>query len=139
MNRSTLAGKQLAHVLLAREQGKRPVSLIGFSLGARVIYSCLEELLLLSRTDSSGRPCHNDSNGPFGIVENVVILGAPLPGDAASWKHVTKVVAGRVINGYCRSDWMLKFLYRTSSGNTTIAGLRPIETPSSSSSSSSSS
>ena len=32
MNRSTLAGKQLAHVLLSREQGKRPVSLIGFRL-----------------------------------------------------------------------------------------------------------
>ena len=108
MNRSTLAGKQLAHVLLAREQGKRPVSLIGFSLGARVIYACLEELWLLSRPDREGRKrsgkeeMPHDPNGPFGIVENVVILGAPLPGDAASWRHVTKMVAGRVINGYCR-------------------------------------
>ena len=110
MNRSTLAGKQLAHVLLAREQGKRPVSLIGFSLGARVIYACLEELLLLSRHDYGGDKRRNnrlpnephDPNGPFGIVENVIILGAPLPGDAASWRDVTKMVAGRVINGYCR-------------------------------------
>ena len=68
-----------------------------------MIYSCLEELLLLSgQKDGRNGPCHNDPNGPFGIVENVVILGAPLPGDAASWRHVTKVVAGRVINGYCR-------------------------------------
>ena len=110
MNRSTLAGKQLAHVLLAREHGKRPVSLIGFSLGARVIYACLEELWLLSRHGVKGRNGRSrlshedphDPNGPFGIVENVVILGAPLPGDAASWRDVTKMVAGRVINGYCR-------------------------------------
>merc|ERR1719370_1507666 len=111
MNRSTLAGKQLAHVLLSREQGKRPVSLIGFSLGARVIYACLEELFLLSRSAAGSGGGRGGRGGAFGIVENVVILGAPLPGDAASWRHVTKMVAGRVINGYCRSDWMLKFLY----------------------------
>lgn len=42
--RASEAGKQLAEVLLSREQGNRPVTLIGFSLGARVIFSCLEEL-----------------------------------------------------------------------------------------------
>ncbi|RZF39059.1 hypothetical protein LSTR_LSTR006596 [Laodelphax striatellus] len=39
--RSAQVGKQLAQVLLAREHGQRPVTLIGFSLGARVIYYCL--------------------------------------------------------------------------------------------------
>lgn len=39
--RSAEVGKQLAEVLLSREQGQRPVTLIGFSLGARVIYYCL--------------------------------------------------------------------------------------------------
>jgi len=42
--RASEAGKQLAEVLLAREQGNRPVTLVGFSLGARVIFSCLEEM-----------------------------------------------------------------------------------------------
>lgn len=42
--RATEAGKQMAEVLLAREQGNRPVTLIGFSLGSRVIFSCLEEM-----------------------------------------------------------------------------------------------
>lgn len=43
--RSAEVGKQLAEVLLAREQGQRPVTLVGFSLGARVIYYCLKVLV----------------------------------------------------------------------------------------------
>ena len=42
--RATETGKQLAEVILGREQGNRPVTLIGFSMGSRVIFSCLEEL-----------------------------------------------------------------------------------------------
>lgn len=39
--RSAEVGRQLAEVLVQRQHGKRPVTLIGFSLGARVIYYCL--------------------------------------------------------------------------------------------------
>ncbi|KAG8506643.1 Transmembrane and coiled-coil domain-containing protein 4 [Galemys pyrenaicus] len=52
LHRSAEVGKHLAHLLLSRQQtpayflpqGRRPVSLIGFSLGARVIYFCLQEM-----------------------------------------------------------------------------------------------
>nr|XP_020828782.1 transmembrane and coiled-coil domain-containing protein 4 isoform X2 [Phascolarctos cinereus] len=44
LRRSAEVGKHLAHVLLSRQQGRRPVTLIGFSLGARVIYFCLQEM-----------------------------------------------------------------------------------------------
>ena len=40
--RSAQVGKQLAEVLLQGQHGRRPVTLIGFSLGARVIYYCLQ-------------------------------------------------------------------------------------------------
>ena len=38
-----------------------------------------------------------------GIIEDVVLLGAPVEGEAKYWKALTKVVSGRIINGYCRS------------------------------------
>lgn len=39
--RSAQVGKQLAETLLSHSHGNRPVTLIGYSLGARVIYYCL--------------------------------------------------------------------------------------------------
>lgn len=43
-NRADEAGKELARCLLVSNAGNRPITLIGFSFGARVIYSCLKEL-----------------------------------------------------------------------------------------------
>ncbi|NXW03673.1 TMCO4 protein, partial [Fregetta grallaria] len=112
LHRSAEVGKHLAHILLSRQQGKRPVTLIGFSLGARVIYFCLQEMAR-----------EKDSQG---IVEDVVLLGAPVEGEAKHWKAITKVVSGRIINGYCRGDWLLGFVYRTSSVQINVAGLQPV-------------
>lgn len=50
LRRSAQVGKQLAEVLLARNQGHRPVTLLGYSLGARVIYYCLRVSLILRST-----------------------------------------------------------------------------------------
>ena len=38
-----------------------------------------------------------------GIIEDVVLLGAPVDGEAKHWEPFRKVVSGRIINGYCRS------------------------------------
>jgi len=38
-----------------------------------------------------------------------------------------RVVSGKIVNGYCRSDWLLKFLYRTLSMASDVAGLQPID------------
>ncbi|XP_028405500.1 transmembrane and coiled-coil domain-containing protein 4-like [Dendronephthya gigantea] len=108
-SRAKEVGKELARVLLLRNQGKRPVNLVGFSLGARVIYYCLEEL-----------SAHADSGG---IVQNVIVLGAPVSGNADKWQRLTDVVAGTIFNGFCRKDWFLRFIYRASSLRASIAGL----------------
>lgn len=105
-------GKFLAEVLLSRQQGHRPVSLIGFSLGARVIFFCLEELA-----------SHKNSEG---IIEDVVLLGAPVSASPERWKKFLPIISGKIINGYCRDDWLLKFLYRTSTATLRIAGLQEI-------------
>ncbi|XP_075462152.1 transmembrane and coiled-coil domain-containing protein 4 isoform X2 [Ascaphus truei] len=112
LSRSAEVGKHLAQILLSRQQGKRPVTLIGFSLGARVIYFCLQELAQEAGSD--------------GIIEDVVLLGAPVEGDAKKWEPLTRVVAGRIINGYSRGDWLLSFVYRSSSVKLNVAGLQPV-------------
>ncbi|XP_056651661.1 transmembrane and coiled-coil domain-containing protein 4 isoform X2 [Monodelphis domestica] len=89
LHRSAEVGKHLAHVLLSRQQGRRPVTLIGFSLGARVIYFCLQEM-------AQEEDCK-------GIIEDIILLGAPVEGEAKYWKPLQKVVSGRIINGYSRS------------------------------------
>ncbi|TKR64674.1 hypothetical protein L596_025164 [Steinernema carpocapsae] len=113
--RTTEVGEQLAEVLLSRAHGKRPITLIGFSLGARVIYHCL--LAMSRRTDCRG------------IVGDVVLLGAPVSASPKQWKQLCSVVGGRVINGYCETDWLLRFVYRTMSVQFTIAGTGPVDVP----------
>ncbi|XP_028266644.1 transmembrane and coiled-coil domain-containing protein 4 [Parambassis ranga] len=112
LNRSAEVGKHLAQVLRSRQQGKRPVNLIGFSLGARVIYYCLQELA--------------SDQGSEGVVEDVVLLGAPVDGSEKAWERMTRVVAGKIVNGYCRGDWLLGYLYRSSAAQLCVAGLQPI-------------
>ncbi|KAG9332736.1 hypothetical protein JZ751_014835, partial [Albula glossodonta] len=116
LSRSAEVGKHLAQVLRSREQGKRPVSLVGFSLGARVIYFCLQELA----NDTGMETCSE------GVVEDAILLGAPVDGSAKQWERMSKVVAGKLVNGYCRGDWLLGFLYRGSSAQLCVAGLQPI-------------
>lgn len=113
LHRSAEVGKHLAHILLSRQQGRRPVTLIGFSLGARVIYFCLQEM-------AQEKDCQ-------GIIEDVVLLGAPVEGEAKYWEPFRKVVSGRIINGYSRGDWLLSFVYRTSSVQLRVAGLQPVQ------------
>ncbi|KAF1988984.1 DUF726-domain-containing protein [Aulographum hederae CBS 113979] len=109
--RSEKAGEVLADALINKAQGERPVTLIGYSLGARVIYTCLKSLA---------------DRKAFGLVESVVLLGAPTPSTAADWRAIRSVVSGRVVNVYSTNDYTLGFLYRTSSIQYGIAGLQAI-------------
>ena len=110
--RSDKAGQVLAEVLMQRPQGERPVTLVGFSLGARVIY---QALLYLAERNA------------FGLVESVVLIGTPAPSEERAWRRIRAVVAGRVVNVYSQEDHILGFLYRTSSLQLGVAGLQPVE------------
>lgn len=102
----------LADALANRVQGHRPVTLIGVSLGARVVHACLRELA---------------RRREFGIVETVVFIGAPVPSDAKSWEGVRAVVAGRVVNVYGEGDGVLGLMYRAASAQLGVAGLEAVE------------
>ena len=110
--RADKAGELLADALINRVQGERPVNLIGYSLGARVIYSCLQSLA---------------RRRAFGLVENAVLIGVPCPSDAADWRSIRSVCVGRVANVYSTNDFILAFLYRTSRIQFGVAGVEAIE------------
>ncbi|KAJ0115479.1 hypothetical protein J7T55_012759 [Diaporthe amygdali] len=110
--RSEKAGKVLADALINKVQGERPVTLIGYSLGARVIYTCLAELA---------------NRKAFGLVESVCLIGAAAPSDPIAWRKIRSVVAGRVINVFSTQDYLLAFLYRANSFQYGIAGLQAIQ------------
>ncbi|KAI4252070.1 MAG: hypothetical protein LQ352_004493 [Teloschistes flavicans] len=110
-SRSDKAGELLADALINKAQGERPVTLVGYSLGARVIYSCLMALA---------------KRKALGLVESVALIGAPCPSTTSDWRVMRSVVASRLINVYSSNDYVLGFLYRTSSIQYGVAGLQPI-------------
>ncbi|XP_061345628.1 uncharacterized protein LOC133291385 [Gastrolobium bilobum] len=115
IDRSDKAGKLLAEVLLGGLQGNRPVTLVGYSLGARVIFKCLE---CLAETEQNAE-----------LVERVVILGAPIAIKDENWEAARKMVAGRFVNAYSRNDWMLGVAFRASLLSQGLAGIQPIDIP----------
>ena len=102
-------------------------------MGAKVIFECLlalEEESSLENTNSDGG----------GIIENAVLLGAPVGcgigltsgvscaiyGHMPEWLRARSVVSGRFINCYSANDWILVLLYRQNSGDLSVAGLQPV-------------
>ncbi|KAL4982856.1 hypothetical protein BDW68DRAFT_170072 [Aspergillus falconensis] len=111
--RANAAGLILADSLMDRNLGKRPVTLLGYSLGARVIFSCLKELA---------------DKGAYGLVQNVYLFGSPVVANKDEYIKARGVVSGRFVNGYASNDWILGYLFRaTSGGIMRVAGLAPVE------------
>ena len=110
-NRSEKAGEVLADALINRAQGERPMTLIGYSLGSRVIYSCLRSLA---------------ERKAFGLIENVVLIGSPVPSTSDNWRAMRSVVSGKMYNVYSNNDYILAFLYRATSIQLGVAGLQAI-------------
>ena len=90
--RADMAGLILADSLIDRNLGSRPITLVGFSLGARVIFSCLRELA---------------KRGAYGIVQNAYMFGIPVVANKDEYIKVKSVVPGRFVNGYATNDWIL--------------------------------
>ena len=92
MGRANAAGLILADSLIDRNLGARPITLVGFSLGARVIFSCLRELA---------------AKGASGLIQNVYLFGSPIVNSKEEYLRARSVVSGRFVNGYASNDWIL--------------------------------
>ena len=112
LDRANAAGLILADSLIDRHLGQRPVTLLGFSLGARLIFSCLKELA---------------NRRAYGLVQNVYLFGSPIVANKEEYLRVRSIIPGRFVNGYSSSDWVLGYLFRlTSGGIMRVAGLAPV-------------
>ena len=113
LDRAVAAGKILADSLIERSLGTRPVTLVGYSLGSRVIFSCLLEL---------------SKRGAYGLVQNVYLFGSPIVFKKEEYLRARTVVPGRFLNGYNKTDWILGYLFRlTNGGVRRVSGLGPID------------
>jgi pimeloyl-ACP methyl ester carboxylesterase len=92
MTRADMAGLIMADSLIDRNLGARPITLVGFSLGSRVIFSCLRELA---------------RKGAIGLIQNVYVFGSPVVINKDEWLKAQSVVSGRFVNGYANNDWIL--------------------------------
>ncbi|CAO3637654.1 unnamed protein product [Cunninghamella echinulata] len=112
VDRSKKAGLVLADTLEKRIQGNRPCDLIAYSCGCLVIWECLLEL---------------QRRKVYGAIDNVILLGAPIPSDEyENWHNALSVVSGRFVNGYTPDDWVLAYCYRLHSLETKVSGLGPV-------------
>ena len=144
--RADEAGVELAKCLLQSEE-RRPVTLVGYSFGARVIYSCLMELArhqklwekkhgLIEEDKEHGssffRQEGDESESmeytrePASIVEDVIFMGLPRRIDSNAFRVCRRVAGGRMVNCYTKNDWFLSLMFIARAGTQT-AGTSPIE------------
>ncbi|EDO05800.1 uncharacterized protein BBOV_IV002030 [Babesia bovis T2Bo] len=110
--KSIFYGATLAQAIMDRHAvGERPISLLGYSVGARVIFHALLKLY---------------DKQKLSIIKDVVLMGLPVIVDTSEWFQCSSVVAGRLINVYSRHDWQLGYIYRDIEFGQSVAGLRPV-------------
>ena len=115
LSKAQKAGRLLADTLIGQVQSHRPVTLVGFSIGARLIYNCLLELA---------------DKDAYGIIDNVYLLGTPVVTSEKELKKITSVVSGTIYNGYNPNDTVLNVLYRaTTTSYSYVFGLAPQNHP----------
>jgi len=155
IERSDEAGIELAKSLLFSQAGRRPVTLIGYSMGARIIYACLKELaryqekweemreaksvdsikINSSVQKARGSKPHKDLESmrePASIIEDVILMGMPNHLSRKSWYLARQLVAGRLVNCYSKKDLILALMFRykrLSGGFRQVCGTCAIDVP----------
>ena len=152
IERSDEAGKELAKSLLFSQAGRRPVTLIGYSMGARVIYACLKEMAVFqekweayrerlekdptkeaaAKKKGAQQSVFETMREPASIIEDVILMGMPNHLSMRSWYLARQLVAGRLINCYSKKDLVLTLMFRfkkITGGIKPVCGTSAIKVP----------
>lgn len=125
----------MAKCLLQSDE-RRPVTLVGFSFGARVIYSCLRELARQQDIWEDNRALKSNTNKvegkkssflkkksteeslrfqydrePASLVADVIFIGLPRAIDKKVLTSCRRVTGGRLVNCYTTNDWLLSLMF----------------------------
>jgi hypothetical protein len=103
------------------------VTLVGFSFGARVIYSCLRELArqqeIWEDERSQGKTDISSSQSlkspgkyqyerePASLIADVIFIGLPRVIDKTVLTSCRRVTGGRLVNCYAKNDWLLSLMF----------------------------
>ncbi|CAG9314305.1 unnamed protein product [Blepharisma stoltei] len=90
-------GIMLAHLICEGLFKNMTISLIGYSLGGRIIHYCLMELLKIDPN------CDR--------IHDIYLLAAATPNDKESFEKIKPLVKGRFVNAYSHKDMTLGVAY----------------------------
>jgi len=105
-------GIMLADLINRGVFGNFSISLIGYSLGGRIIHWCLKELAKI--------------NPDIQTIHDVYLLAGATPNDTETFEQCRKIVKGRFVNCYSHLDSTLGVAYTMAMHNIP-AGLGPID------------
>ncbi|KAJ1301256.1 hypothetical protein OPQ81_003664 [Rhizoctonia solani] len=88
------AGNLLSEVLKEKVQGERPVTMVGSSLGALVLFRALT---VLAESEDMKEP----------LIDSVFLISLPQVVSEREWAKVRKVVGRRIVNVYSSRDFVL--------------------------------
>lgn len=108
--RARRVGEDYLENLISRQVNETTISLVGHSLGARVIFFAASNWSIWSS--------HK--------LKNVFLLGGAIPKNR-NWEKVASRLSGKVFNIYNSRDTTLNFSYRASSLGLFPCGLMPID------------
>ena len=97
-NVAEAAGVALAEVLCSPLIGRRPVTLVGHSLGGRMIAHALKHLVKLSTTNTT--------------IKDVVLMAPACRGEGAVWLPRLSVISGSIVHCYNPKDAFLASVLR---------------------------
>lgn len=111
MFRAAQTGVQVAEAI-SRTEGKK-FTLVGHSLGCRVIYYALEALATKKEN----------------FVNDVILLGGAVgKGDIKGWENILSAVNGKIYNCYSKNDQVLSKIYIiANAGLSSPIGISPID------------
>jgi len=144
-------GILLAHFLINNYTTfkNKPLTIVSYSIGCFVIFSCLQELKRLCDLKSEREALNESKNEEeddeeedlsedeilikdisssdfFGMISTVVIMGSPTTNNPKEWIPLLPFINNRLINCYSQYDLILALIYRYERWKIRVAGTSPI-------------